>query len=403
MTHLFLIATALVVGVAMVSPAAADRTWTVQPGDTLSAVATRFAVTVRDTMERNRLTSDKLRVGQQLTIGPPTQTPQGRKRSERSSELPFDGPSYTVARGDTLSGIANKLGISLPDLQSWNPGLRLDHIRDGQRLRLGYPGRRVRYRVRRGDTLTAIARKYRVSPKQVCQWNRRLVPDRLQAGQVLTLYTKIPASESESVGTPNRGKLLHARPLKPHRAYRIRDRKRAWGTAEAVYHIRTAFDRVLARFPAAPKVEVHDLSFQRGGPISHHRSHQSGRDADIAYFQKNCGRKGCAFRPVGIKNLDVKRQWALLEHWLRRDLVEAIFIDYQLQPALYRHAKKRGASSKQLKRWFQYPRGRGFPIGVVRHFPKHGDHMHVRFACHKSDKRCKTFRPFVTRQRHASR
>lgn len=401
------------------SPAAAERSWSVQPGDTLGALAHRFDVSQADLRTWNNLEGDLLRIGQVLRLAPPNAggdeaapreaaetgpTPAPEPNAvPRITTTAADGPVYAIAPGDTLSGIAERLNVKQDELLAWNPGLDADRIRAGQVLRLGDEGRRVQYHVRRGDTLTGIARRYRVEQAKLLRWNPGLSPDRLRPGQTLTVFTKIPASRSESIGTPSDGELKHARRLMPHRGYRIRDLDRAWGTDEVVHALRTAFDRVVATFPRAPKVEVHDVSYKDGGPIAHHRSHQSGRDVDIAYFQKDCRNKGCAFDRIRGHEMDVPRQWALLSHWLKRDQLEAVFIDYALQPALYRYAKQRGASEEQLKRWFQYPRGRTFPLGVIRHFPKHADHMHVRFACHKTDKDCKTFRPFLLGARHATR
>jgi len=50
-------------------------------------------------------------------------------------------------------------------------------------------GRRVTYKVRRGDTLGAIATKYRTTIQQVKSWNR-LHGTRVAAGETLTLYTR---------------------------------------------------------------------------------------------------------------------------------------------------------------------------------------------------------------------
>ena len=63
--------------------------------------------------------------------------------------------------------------------------------------------------------------------------------------------------------------------------------------------------------------------------------------------------------------------------------------------ALYRAAKADGASSAELRKWFQYPSGQTHPLGIVRHFPHHADHMHVRFVCPASDPECVTFRPLL--------
>lgn len=312
-------------------------------------------------------------------------------------------PSYTVARGDTLGRIAERLGLSIEQLCQYNAGLDPDRIRAGQVLAIGPGGREVEHEVQPGETLSQIARRYEVKIADLLRWNRRLRPDHIRAGRSLTVYTQVPLSRSQSVGTPNQGRLVDGTLLPSHPAYVVRTRERAWGTEETVHHIVSAFDRVRSRFPKAPRVEVHDLSTESGGPLYQHRSHQSGRDADIAYFQDSCNSGVCRFRPVGPGSIDTKRNWALLHEWLQDDALEAVFIDYKLQRALYHEARRRGASKEELSRWFQYPRGRTDPSGIIRHFPKHHDHMHVRFACHGSDPECRTLRPLITGAQHAAK
>jgi len=231
------------------------------------------------------------------------------------------------------------------------------------------------------------------------RWNPQIDKHRIRIGQELQIYTELPESNSESIGSPNRGKLIHGLRLTPHAGYVIRDRDRAWGTLETITNLRAAFSRVTRRYPKAPQVMVHDISRSSGGWMDGHRSHQSGRDVDIAYYLKKCEERLCRFHRIGGAQLDLERQWALLEYWLRHGMVEAIFIDYKIQKYLYRYAKKRGASREELFEWFQYPRGRDDPSGVIRHFPKHDDHIHVRFVCHETDEQCRSFRPYITGDR----
>ena len=79
----------------------------------------------------------------------------------------------------------------------------------------------------------------------------------------------------------------------------------------------------------------------------------------------------------------------LFQSWLENDRVEAIFLDYSLQEPLYREARRRGASREELSQWIQYPRGRTHPLGIVRHYPRHRDHAHVRFVCPDTDESCR--------------
>ncbi len=111
---------------------------------------------------------------------------------------------YRVRRGDTLSIIAHRFGVSEQELAQTN-GLRNRHrIRVGQRLRVpGRPGtpeaRRVpparrepapivtagTYRVQAGDALSTIASRLGVSEGELAAANDITRPDRIRAGQEL--------------------------------------------------------------------------------------------------------------------------------------------------------------------------------------------------------------------------
>jgi LysM repeat protein len=297
--------------------------------------------------------------------------------------------AYTVVEGDTLSAIAVRFGVSVEAILSQNPGLSADRIRAGQTLRIAEGLRRVVHTVARGESLSLIAAHYEVALDDLLRWNRGLRRDHLRAGRDLVVYTRLPESRSQSVGSPNRGQLVEGRQLPTrHPALFVRTPSRAWATDETVRWIVDAFDEVRRVDPEAPRVEVHDLSFRRGGPINGHRSHESGRDADLAYYQRGC-RGVCAFRRIRPEQLDVARQWALFSYWLERGLVEAIFMDHELSRALYEHARAEGVSRRDLGRWFQYPRAPDNRQGVIRHHPRHADHFHVRFVCHESDPDCR--------------
>lgn len=370
--------------------AGADRVWEVESGDTLSGLAERFEVEVVELRSWNGLTDDRLHIGQHLRVSDATKPAVG-------------GPSYRVESGDTLGEIAQKIGLELEELLRLNPGVQPDRIRVGQRLRIGELGRKVAHTVVVGENLTVLASVYETTISEILRVNPGLHPDRIRTGKSLVIYTRIPESRSESIGAPSAGTLRAGVPLRAHPGYVIRDRVRSYATAETVLSMGHAFDRLRRRFPEAPKVEVHDLSLRSGGPITDHRSHQSGRDVDIAYMYRGCKKRACRFKKVAPTELDSKRQWALLKPWLENVRAEAIFIDYGLQRELYREAKRDGANAAQLQLWFQYPRGRNSSLGVIRHYPAHADHLHVRFACHESDPECKTFRPLLMQAQHASR
>lgn len=420
------------------SPSRADDdVWHVRSGDALSAIAKEVGTSVDRLRALNNLRDDRIQVGQQLIVSaaassaadapvdgaritadgasttesdptsadaPPTpaesataavtpNAPDGRPKTTWTEH----GETYHVQRGDVLGVLAQRFGMSLATLVDQNPGLDPDRIHEGQALIISTGRRRLVHRIERGENLSRIAAQYEVSVDELLGWNPRLSRNRIRRGQPLVVYTPIPDSRSESIGTPSHGQLVDGVRLSPHPGYVIRDRARAYGTAETIRWVRDGFDAVTRRHPNAPRVRVHDISDENGGFLDGHRSHQSGRDVDISLYHQSCGPTGCPFRNPGMSGMDVAAQWTLLEHWLERDMLEAVFLDYALQSVLYRYAKKHGATKEELNRWFQYPKGRTHPAGVIRHYPKHSDHLHVRFVCHDTDESCKTLRPLLHR------
>jgi len=352
------------------------RTWRVQPGEALSVIAVRFSCTVEQLREWNTLEGDRILPGQELVV----QGPEA-----------YEGPTHEVARGETLSGIAVDHDTTIERLQELNPELDPEHLREGQVLRVDDLGERQRidYVVRRGDNLSRIAARHRVTLEQLRRWNPRVRGDDLRFGRTIRIYSEVPASTSESVGRPHHGRLANAEQLPQHPGYYVRDRRRSYGTLETILWIQDAVGAVLDRFPDSPQIRVHDLSNREGGRMRDHRSHQSGRDADISFYQERCPNDVCPMRNLRPDDLDAERQWALFEAWLKNDQVEAIFIDHSLQQPLYEEAQRQGATPAQLERWFQYPRRRHDRQGIIRHYPRHRNHAHVRFVCPDTDESCR--------------
>lgn len=365
----------------------------VRPGDILGAIAERHEVTVAQIRAWNNMTSDTIFPGQRLRVQPGArhQAASARPASAQPTSTAA-GQTHTIVRGDTLIGIAQRYGVTVDMIREWNPRVNADRLQIGQTLVIGSARgrmvRRVTYEVQPGDFLERIARRHGVTIPDIVRWNRGLNPDRLQIGQRLILMLEGPEDPSESVGQAFDGRLVNGEQLPPHRGFVIRDARRAWGTNFTITAILDAFEYVQTRFPNAPRLRVHDLSYEHGGPIARHRSHQSGRDVDIGYFYRGC-RGTCEYRVVRPSELDVELQWALMHFWIRNDLVDYMFVDYSLQRRLYEWLQGRGATQAQLSTWFQYPHGRGAARGIIRHEPGHANHIHVRFACDRRDDRCR--------------
>jgi len=351
----------------------------VQVGDMLGGIALQFGVSVEQLLQWNQgLDPDRIRAGQSLVVYPDRGSAGGDVR-------------VVVARGDTLGAIALANQVSVADLVSWNRGLDPDRIRVGQELRIRRTGRatrRVTYVVQPGDMLGRIAQRHGVTVDQIRSWNRGLDPDRIRNGQEILLILEGPETPSESIGRASAGRLINGEQLPPHPAYVIRNERVAWGANATIAALLDGFEHMRRSDPNLPRVRVHDLSDEDGGPLAGHRSHQSGRDADIGFYHAGCMRD-CAYEAFDPSRLDADRQWRLFRYWIDNDLVEYIFIDYRYQEVLYEHARAEGATDAQLRAWFQYPAGRDVARGVIRHEPGHRDHLHVRFHCTGTDESCR--------------
>jgi LysM repeat protein len=367
----------------------ADTVHVVQRGEMLGSIAPRYGVTVEQLREWNSLRGDTIYENQELRI---RGVREGSRRSSRSSAPPpIPWHEHTVVSGEVVSGIAARYGVSLDDVRRWNPSLNIDRIRPGQVVRLqvaGRASREVRHTVRERETLSAIAVRHNVTVSEIEAWNPRINPNRIRPGQEILLRLRGPEVESESVGSANAGRLVNGEQLPPHPAYRIRDPARAWGTNQTVSSILDAFEHVRRADRSVPILAVHDLSREGGGSLRGHRSHESGRDADIGIYYTGC-RSECEYRRVSPDEFDAARMWTLIGYWIERDLVDYIFLDYGLQRPLYDWLRAQGHSEQQLSRWIQYPRGRDRATGLIRHEPNHADHIHVRFSCGASDRRCR--------------
>lgn len=95
--------------------------------------------------------------------------------------------SYSVKRGDSLSVIALRFGVSLADLTSSN-NLRSNTIHIGQLLTIpgGIGAGSTEHTIRRGETLSEIAELYRITLSSLRQAND-ISGDRIMIGQVLKI------------------------------------------------------------------------------------------------------------------------------------------------------------------------------------------------------------------------
>jgi len=182
--------------------------YTVQVGDTLSAIALRFGTTVEAIMGANHLTNWYIYPGQQLIIPPPgSSVPPGHP------PVPPAQTYYIVKWGDTLSGIAWRFGTTVEAIMQANNLYSPWRIYAGQLLVIPRGTARppsqppaTYYTVQAGDTLSSIAWRYGTTVWAIMQANNLTHPGLIYPGQVLVIPgTTCPSPPPPSPAPPPAG------------------------------------------------------------------------------------------------------------------------------------------------------------------------------------------------------
>lgn len=200
---------------------------------------------------------------------------------------------------------------------------------------------------------------------------------------------------ARSIGTPSEGRLERGRRLRETASLRYlpdaAPRGRIYGTEELLEVLRRGSEDVARKFPGAV-LRVGDLSTRGGGDVHMHASHESGRDADVAFYLRSATGDDALpprFVTIGPEGksadgalvFDDERNWAFVESILssRRALVTHVFVAEHLRTRLLAQARAAGAPARTIARAeaiLSQPRG-SFP---------HDNHFHVRVACAAEDK-----------------
>jgi membrane-bound lytic murein transglycosylase D len=188
-----------------------STTHTVQAGDTVSAVARKYNTKIDVIREMNDLPSGPLTVGMDLRVPSaasalPPKVMQAAARVDGRGSAGNRPHVHVVRRGDTLWAVARRSGMNVNTLAKMNGMQPGDTLRAGQKLRLTTTpstsrtklasssvsssdagDRPVTHTVRKGDTLSAIARLYQVTVAQISSWNGLTARSLIKPGQKLTI------------------------------------------------------------------------------------------------------------------------------------------------------------------------------------------------------------------------
>jgi membrane-bound lytic murein transglycosylase D len=173
---------------------------TVEPGESLASIAGRYKVpeTFIDRMNAGKRAN--LQPGDVLWV-PAGEVSQ--LRAGLGSDL--ERRIHRVRSGESLWSISRRYGMTVAQLARMNHISTKALLQPGQRLqvagssgsqstaepsaqRMAAAGGKVSYKVRRGDTLSAIARRFEVTIRDLQAWNNMGRSTALRAGQSLTIH-----------------------------------------------------------------------------------------------------------------------------------------------------------------------------------------------------------------------
>ncbi len=161
--------------------------YTIQSGDTLSGIASRYGTTVQELVDINNIMNPNLIYpGETIRIST-NSTVHGSETRGTGSIV------YTVQRGNTLSQIANTYGVTVTHIVELNQIQNPNLIYPGQKLRITESSntnlnpviQNNYYTVQRGDTLSNIAQRYGVSVRYLVNLNGIRNPNLIYVGQMI--------------------------------------------------------------------------------------------------------------------------------------------------------------------------------------------------------------------------
>jgi LysM repeat protein len=177
------------------APTTNPGTYTVQWGDWLNKIAAQFGVTTQALIAANPgINPNFITPGQVLNI--PSGT-TGLTPVPPSNPPPGNPSTYTVQRGDWIYALARRFGVPVASLLAANPGINPNLLYPGQVLTIPsgstpppdpqVPPSGNTYTVQRGDTLFAIAVRFRTTIIALQIANKLANPNFIFPGQVLMI------------------------------------------------------------------------------------------------------------------------------------------------------------------------------------------------------------------------
>ena len=144
----------------------------VRRGETLSSIARKHGTTVGNLRQTNHLARSSVNAGTYLKVPASNRALVITQITKSARAKTSSGQVYVVKKGDTFYNVSKRFAVSRNNIAAWNNLSANSNLRLGQKLVIKGGGQQlastspthlIRYKVKRGDSLVQISRKFGVS------------------------------------------------------------------------------------------------------------------------------------------------------------------------------------------------------------------------------------------------
>lgn len=161
----------------------------VKRGETLGKIAENYNTTTENLKNWNNISGTKIYTGQKLLLQAPA------VNNIATSSTPKKVEYHTIRKGETLHSIANQYDLSVNQIKSWN-NISGENIKAGDKLALNADAiskgssnnakessSPIYYNLKKGETLSIVANKFGLTVDQIKKLNPNVNERNLQIGQ----------------------------------------------------------------------------------------------------------------------------------------------------------------------------------------------------------------------------
>lgn len=173
----------------------------IRRGETLGLIAAKYGVSVNQLRDWNNISGNKIMSGRNLRIYPDGTLNNVAVNETKNNVSKNNLYKYKVKKGDNLSEIAEKFGVTTQQVKKWN-NISGNKIVAGKTLKIynsttssSYGDNTTKnssnvnyYKIKSGDSIGSIAEKYGVKVSEIQKWNN-ISGNKILAGNTLKIYS----------------------------------------------------------------------------------------------------------------------------------------------------------------------------------------------------------------------